>query len=259
MRGVGCHSRSHGRLFHCVPPTRVLGTSCTGRDRISPKPLLDQIFVQVFALFTVASNCAFGVDGGGGGLDGCLVVRQGRVSPVNFWRVKGGVCCSRTGRDSSPVNQKVAAAQGTEKVVFRVCVQEVVCGRLQSLFHVWTLEEGQWLYSMARAKDLHRRHLFLLTHSSVLRSLSIEVILKHVLSSLSIYGMDLTPCISLPDQTVIVNKYCMSFVYRMRSTANCFRIGKVCFKASDDLTHISIIADITMWPFVLWGCLSYCD
>lgn len=46
----------------------------------------------------------------------------------------------------------------------------------------------------------------------------------------------------------------MSFVYRMRSTANCFRIGKVCFKATDGLTHISIIADITMRPFfALWG------
>lgn len=44
-RGGGLPRQEPQSSVSLCSPTRVLGTSCTGSDRISPKPLLDQIFL----------------------------------------------------------------------------------------------------------------------------------------------------------------------------------------------------------------------
>lgn len=166
---VGCYSRSRSRLFHCVPHPlfcffAALSIGCTGSDHISPKPLLDQVFVQVFALFTVASNCApgfLGVDAGGS-----AAASVGRL----FSRVPGkhltgerlAFVASQAGREERPVNQWAAAAQGTEKIVFKCAFGRlrVVVVSLSFMCEHWRRASG--LFSMARAKDLLllHHHLF---------------------------------------------------------------------------------------------------
>lgn len=81
----------------------------------------------------------FGV---GGQLDSCPFWPTGLVCPVNTGTLTGGSGVTCEEEAVCPVNQWVAAAQGTEQVVVVVCWrahgQEVVFTRL-SFFHVWTL------------------------------------------------------------------------------------------------------------------------
>lgn len=151
------------------------------------------------------------------------------------------------------------------------CTWSGGCVYLSSFVHVWTLGRTSDISAWLEPKISFFFFFFFISlcrHGFTLTSCKIiELILTHVLSSLlSIYGMDFTPYISLLDKAVILVKQIKSFIYRMHSTATCFRIGKVCFRRHTDLRRVRSInrkikkkIEAALYHSLSCRVLSYCD
>lgn len=153
---------------------------CTGSGHSSAgstshgNPVLDQILFKYFCLIysCIRLFC---------GLWRRRAARQLPLWPTGLmFLVNMGTLSGGSGEEEAvcPVYQWEAAAQGTEQVVLVVCWRahghKVVFTRL-SFFHVWTLGEDQWHFSVAWAKDLLLLlllHLSLTTHPSISLSLT---------------------------------------------------------------------------------------